>query len=742
MGMDVSYPVGTAPDQHSPLTRFLPPLDEGSVRRAIAERGWEGRLILDPFGVSPRLVLEAAQSGAAVVAAVNNPITRFVLEHTLVPFNLNELQATLARLAATPKNGGRLELFLLDLYQTECSKCGAPVIADYFVWDRDLDRPTHKVFSCERCSFSGEALTNAADWNLAESFTQRGLHHAMALEQVATQGDPDREHAQAALSVYPARALYALITLMTKVAQMSWEPKLYAAAQALLLSAFDQSNALWGYPEGRSRPRQLSASPRYREINVWRALEAAVRIWAKDDPGIKFQKWTDGQLPDPGDVAVFPGPLRDLMKTFPKDSGAVVFTILPRPNQAFWTLCALWAAWLWGRDSAASIRMALRRRRYDWAWHASALRTVLSKLHTWYAGDQALLAFLPEAEPGFTAATLASLDGVGFRLAACAIRGDEGQAFFQWMKSDGDQPEVPVEISPPVLIEAVRDYLQQRGEPATFPLVHAAVWCHLAMNHQLAHLWEDEDTHPLSLVGEVLQQAISDRRHFQHLGRGTELESGQYWLVDAENAATPLADRVEKLVVEILRSRDGISAVELDQCVCDSLPGLLTPDRRLVHACIQSYALEQDEIGLWFLREEDQPDIRRADSEEIKQLLVELGSRLGFAVQQEETITWLDAQEAPVYTFVVMATATIGTALQTYADRSFTFVMPGGRAALVTEKARRDYRLRALLEDGLRVVKFRHVRRLAGEATLTEANLAERIAIDPPGYHDPQLPLL
>lgn len=740
--MDISYPVGTAPDQRSPLTRFLPPLDVGSVRRAIAERDWEGRLILDPFGVSPRLVLEAAQSGAAVVAAVNNPIMRFVLKHTLVPFGLSELQATLARLAATPKNGGRLELFLLDLYQTECSKCGASVIAEYFVWDRELDRPTHKVFSCERCNYSGEGPTNEADWERVESFTQRGLHHAMALEQVASKGDSDRDHAEAALSVYPARALYALITLMSKMAQMSWEPKMYAAAQALLLSVFDQSNALWGYPEGRSRPRQLSASPRYREINVWRALEAAVRVWAMDDPGVILEKWTGGRLPDPGVAAFFPGPLRDLMKIFPKGSEAVVLTVLPRPNQAFWTLSALWAAWLWGRDSAAPIRMALRRRRYDWAWHASALRTVLSKLHTWYAQDQALLAFVPEAEPGFTAATLASLDGVGFTLAGCAMRGDEGQAFFQWAKSDDDQTEVPGKITPSILMEAVRNFLKQRGEPATFPLVHAAVWCHLAEQHQLAHLWEDEEAHPISIVGEALEKAIADRRNFQHLGRGTEPESGQYWLVNAEDAAIPLADRVEQLVLEVFRSRKEISQVELDQIVCTALPGLLTPDRRLVRACIQSYAYEQKESGLWHLREEDESDERQADCEEMNRLLVELGSRLGFSIEEDDAITWLDTQGAAAYTFVVMATATIGTALQTHTDLSFTFVMPGGRAALVTEKARRDYRLRALLDEGLRVVKFRHVRRLADEATLTKENLGERIAIDPPGYHDPQLPLL
>jgi hypothetical protein len=274
-------------------------------------------------------------------------------------------------------------------------------------------------------------------------------------------------------------------------------------------------------------------------------------------------------------------------------------------------------------------------------------------------------------------------------------------------------------------------------------MVHAAVWCHLAQTRQLVELWEDEDAHPLSIVGEVLEKTITNRSKFQHLGRGTEPESGQYWLVDPKDAVTPLADRVEQMVLDVLRSRKtGISQIELDQTVCTALPGLLTPDWGLVRACIQSYSYEQEESGLWVLRAEDEPDERQADCEEVTRLLIELGTRLGFSIQADEVITWLDAKENPAYTFVVMATAAIGTALQMYTDRSFLFVMPGGRAALVTEKARRDYRLRALLDEGLRIIKFRHVRRLANEATLTRMNLADRIAIDPPGYHDPQLPLL
>jgi hypothetical protein len=53
-----------------------------------------------------------------------------------------------------------------------------------------------------------------------------------------------------------------------------------------------------------------------------------------------------------------------------------------------------------------------------------------------------------------------------------------------------------------------------------------------------------------------------------------------------------------------------------------------------------------------------------------------------------------------------------------------------------------DPRLRAWLQAGLRMVKFRHIRRLAAETTLSLDNLDERLALDPIDEADPQLPLL
>ena len=43
-----------------------------------------GSWLLDPFGFSPRLVLEAARAGYRVLVTVNHPTTRFLLERASV----------------------------------------------------------------------------------------------------------------------------------------------------------------------------------------------------------------------------------------------------------------------------------------------------------------------------------------------------------------------------------------------------------------------------------------------------------------------------------------------------------------------------------------------------------------------------------------------------------------------------------------------------------------------------------
>ncbi len=720
----------------------MPPLEEGVIEQVLADDRLPAGLVLDPFGASPRLVLEAAQSGRAVLVAANNPITRFILQHTLQPFELGELQAALSRLAAIPKDGTRMERFILDLYRSRCTRCGEAVSVDYFVWDPELGGPTHKVYSCEHCAHAGESLATEEDWNRALDYSRRGLQHALALEKVAPAGDPDRQHAEAALSVYPGRAIYALITITNKIDQMALEGSVLRALHALLLSAFDGANALWSYPEGRERPRQLSASQRYREHNIWRALEQAVETWAMEPPDLQVTAWPSDSPLRAGTVAIYPGTVRDLMETFDPAEVSMLLTVPPRHNQAFWTLSALWAAWLWGRETAAPIKVALRRRRYDWSWHAAALRTVLTGLATSIRSGIPVIAYLPEAEPGFIAAVLSGFDAAGFALRGRALRAGEEQAVFNWITDSDAQKACGKKETEERMRSSGKQILNSRAAPSAYPVLHAAAWSDLVTEGLLKSIQEAEGRQFMQAMGESLETVLTDRKTFVHIGRGAEVESGLYWLQDPPFVEESLTDLVERRVLELLRTEGWIFEYELDKKICEEFQGLHTPDRRLIAVCLRSYAEGPDSNGRWRLRAEDFAAARQQDCDEIRRLLVKLGLQLGFKVNEGEMIKWLGDDGQIAYVFRIMETAVWAGVLQPAVADGITYVIPGGRAELVAEKARRDPRLQDWLQGGPPVIKFRLVRRLIAETTLTRENLQERLAIDPPEHQDPQLPLL
>lgn len=727
--LDAPFIVGHSPPRDGPLARFLPPLEDGLAAEWLPPHASTGSWLLDPFGVAPRLAVEAARAGYRVLVTAHNPIARFLLEMTAAPPSESELKAALADLAISKKGDERLETHLQSLYITKCNNCGQETPARAFLWKKGEDAPFARRYTCPACADSGDRPVTAFDVDLAQKIAERaGLHRARLLERVAQPNDPDREFVEEALSVYQPRAIYALATLINRLDAPGVTAERRRALSALFLSACDAANNLWRADNDRPRPKQLTVSNEFRENNIWMALEAAVAEWCANAESIPIVQWPN-KIPESGGIILFEGRIAELASIVNEAPIAAVITALPRPNQAYWTLCALWAGWLWGSESAEPFHLVLRRRRYDWGWHLEALQAAFHHVFELLKLGAPCLALLPEPEPAFLTAALAAGDLNGFHLEGLAMRTQHDAAQIAWTRGErlhhGDEKPDPMGIR-----ETIRDHLTARGEPTLYLPLHAAALSTLTADHALARPRQPADEVIREAAKIVQETLLGDETLVRYRG-GEGADTGLWGLAPEVEAVEPLSDRVEIALVNFLIAHPNCTFEEILRDLSTRFPGLLTPSLGLVGEALVSYA-EQAE-GQWKLRAEDQPSARKVELIQIADLLQSVGERLDYGTNRldERTLVW-ESGETSAYVFHVRASAIPGRAVteNPYPRERCLFVIPGGRASLLSYKLNRDPALAARLE-GVRVVKYRTVRALASQSVLNQQTFEALIAGDP-----------
>ncbi len=733
MATDLSYITSDQPAPLLPLARYLPLLPAGLAEKWLSHNVPPGSWVLDPFGATPQHALEAARAGYRVLVAANNPILAFMVEILAEGHTADEFRAALADLAAARRGDERLEIHIQALYATECSNCGRRIGARAFLYSQSA-APYACLYRCPYCGDEGERKVSEDNLAaLARVARGDGLHRARALERVAPLDDPNRADVEEALNCYLPRPLYTLTTLINKLDSLPVNAVRRRLLSALLISACDQGNTLWQYPTVRARPKQLTIPHHFRENNLWLALEEAIPEWSTNGPPIPFSRWPQ-QPPPSGGICLYQGRLRELAPSLPSLGVRAALTALPRPNQAFWTLSALWTGWLWGGEAVQPMRSALSRRRYDWNWHAIALGSAFSSLAGGVRTGIPVFAVLTEVEQAFIAAAMIGAASAGLELQGAAYREDQDQAQITWITG-------PRRSTPPAhgfeasVRRSAAQHLASRGEPASYAWLAAAVLADAAREGALTARETQNPGDVLSQVQNVLRVVLSDRAVFTRFG-GSEhsIEVGMWALAKPPPVELSLSDRVERTVEQYLRDHPACTAEELDQAVCQAFPGPSTPDRRLVQMCLESYGEPLEEQPMrWRLRSEDEPTHREADLAEVRALLITLGERLGFQSEGELPLIWRE-EARPVYAFYPITSASVDRWLLAY-ERPAPFccvVLPGGRANLLSLKLRRNPRLERAAASGWHFIKFRNLRRIADLPLLTRESWIEQIQIDPP----------
>lgn len=761
------YIPGTSPAEPGPLARFTPPLEEGVISRWLPQHAPMGSWLIDPFGFSPRLVLEAARVGYRVLVAVNNPITRFLIETSAQPPGDADFKAALADLAVMKKGDERLAAHLQSLYFTACEKCGQQIQAESFLWRKGEAAPYARTYTCPLCGDAGERAATIEDIERAKRIASTdSLHRSRAFERVAAIDDEDRLYVEEAIQFYLPRPLYFLTTVVNRMDGLNLTAERKRALHALILIACDAGNTLWTYPSERPRPKQLIIPNQFREFNLWTHLERGLSMWAQTASGIACAAWPQ-TIPETGGICIYEGRLKELAHQVKKEIPiAAVIGSVPRPNQAFWTLSALWAGWLWGPDAVEPFKIALRRRRYDWAWNATALNAAFAHLFELLPLGTPFFGFLPEAEPSFLTSALSAASAAGFDLQSLAMRSEHDPIQLVWRRGEHLKRESN-EANLGNVRDAVQSHLNERNEPATYLHVHAAGLIALLENHSLKKK-EQEFDEVLRSTQSLMQTALEADPRFIHYSAGESVDTGMWGLAsnvvppqeqrgagsgenlhnDDQDSSSPsvsriaampvresdmydsLSDRAEIAIVTYLQKNPESIYLEIEDDLYPRFPGLLTPSKGIIYAILSSYA--ERKSGAWSLRMEDVAQARRAEMKSIAITLENIGIRLGFSIhRQEKNYLWQENGETR-YAFHILASALVERALAEtpFPAEQTVFVIPGGRASLITYKTQRDPALAARLKN-YRLVKYRHLRTLLERPTLTRETFAQQLASDP-----------
>ncbi|MCE5208452.1 MAG: prepilin peptidase [Chloroflexi bacterium] len=727
--------------EHLPLQRFLPPLSRGAMAYGLSQMAAPGSWIIDPFGASPQLALETAQAGYKTLVICNNPILQFYIELLCSAPKREDFYAALADFAIEKQDDVRLETTLQSLYQTRCPHCGDLIPAQSYIWRKDQNQLKSKNISCRTCGTEGEFPVDAEDIQRLSSSSLDALHRARALQRVNISPDVLKA-AEDVSQVYTTRSLNFIFTFLNRIERMDTSAYHKKLLYAILIFLLDEGNSMWTWPASKARPKILSTPGQFREQNLWLIMDKAIEQWCSVKNPLPFSVWPEIPQGETG-ICLYKGRISGFRSEHPDQpvQFAAACTAFPRPNQAFWSLTAVWSGWLWGKNAVLPMKSALERRRFDWYWYTAAVHQTLSGLHEILAANIPFLGAVSEAEIAFVASTFFAAENSGLTVKSCAMRADEEIIQIIWEK-DGQGKSKATSSVEEVYLDSMKNYLLARNEPADELEVTTACLFDISRN-KLFPMGEDPiPYHAIKDIQQEISTLLNETDFFTRLTvqHGSQ-EKQIYW--PAANSHTPrttLSDHVEIAFYEMFSKTNQLTYMEVDRGLCSQFPGLLTPSKELVKMLIHSYTeTSRDQTGSYVLKNEIKKSVLEKEQQKIIGDLAVLGTRLGYFVQAGQPLIWKEENDSdPVITFTVITTTAISQQISAISKTGLQVVIyPNILSELLEYKTNHNPLLASSLGEQVKILHYQKILDLCQTETLQRSDFFTSIE---ESQHDHQQP--
>jgi hypothetical protein len=136
------------------LERYFPSPADNQIDAELAAFARPGDTVLDPWAGTGWTARRAIAHGMRAVAADPSPFGQLAGQAFLLAPEPGAIDAAFGQLAASRRVDVPLKQHIEELYATRCAACRRPVVGDQFIWPRDADAPSRKVYRCPGCELS------------------------------------------------------------------------------------------------------------------------------------------------------------------------------------------------------------------------------------------------------------------------------------------------------------------------------------------------------------------------------------------------------------------------------------------------------------------------------------------------------------------------------------------------------------------------------------------------------------
>ncbi len=718
-----------------PLGRFLPLLPRGVVAQWLETNSQPGSLIMDPLGANPNSAIEAARSSHRVLFARNNPIIWLILEALASAPTEKQVRSLVGKLLLSRQMEETLDSHLQAIYATTCADCGKRIQPKGYIWEEKKLSPVAKVYLCPHCGDAGERPITEQDINNLERLGNIGLHRTRAFQRVMQGGDYEKETIESALNCYLPRAIYVAMLLVNRLDSLILNMPERKLLQAILISVFDDATSLWHWPERDHRHLQLALPSRFIEKNLWKSLDSAPNTWGFNGTAVPISYWPN-LPPRDGGICLYQRRLAEQTSLLENEKPHAIISVFPRPNQAFWTLSALWSGWLWGRKGVTPMRSALSRRRYDWHWFAQAINATFKPLTAGLLPQTQVLGIFPQITANFYLGLQAGMCSAGFEAIGAAYRAADDLIQCQWELRPREAGVQAFDFK-----ASIADFLNNRGEPANFIEIMPHCLTELALSGNLNEKQKEVSDTLFSQVQEEISSVLRDGQFA--LSFASSLPGGsQWWLSGTRSAQLPLTERVEAYIRKKMLEGHPIDRRDLELQVCRHFLGSNTPPAELITLCLESYADPiSRNVHQYMLQPEENIDCRDIDLEELQTILALCAQKLGLNQEVEtNSIIWKSPENQILYRFWLTVTCALSEIILDFSNDEKIMkvvIFPGSRSRLLAYRIKHDPRLDNASEQNWIFVKFRTLRRVSQQENLTLDLWKELLNSDPPLWDPP-----